>query len=413
MKEQLLSQVPLFAALPAKEIELLASTLRECEIAQDTVMFREDEPADRFYILLDGQLEIIKALGTPDQKLLGVRGPGSFIGEMGLLSANGRRTASVRARTPLKLLEMTRADFDALLHREPMLAYEMMRVLSARLHELENMTIIDLREKNRQLTEAYEELKAAQTQIIEKEKLERELEVAREIQQSILPRRLPTVAGFDFGARMAPTRAVGGDFFDFIRLDGDQLGIVIGDVSDKGVPAAIFMALTSSLLRAEAIHASSPREALRSVNRQLLEVNDTGMFVTVLYGVLNISTRKFTYVRAGHELPILFDATGELSALPPGAGQPLGLLRDPVLDEQKLTLAPQSTLLLYTDGVTDATSAQNEFFGLERLHDAVRGKRTCPAPAICDQLFEEITEFCCGMPQHDDITLLAVQVTER
>src|SRR5207302_6921336 len=135
--------------------------------------------------------------------------------------------------------------------------------------EAENRTIRDLQEKNLQLTQAYERLKLAQAQLIEKEKIEKELEVARGIQESMVPRKLPQLPGFDFGARMLPARAVGGDFFDFIPLNDGALGIVIGDVSDKGVPAALFMALTSNLLRAEAQRGSSVSDALLHVHRQL------------------------------------------------------------------------------------------------------------------------------------------------
>src|SRR5439155_21220972 len=129
--------------------------------------------------------------------------------------------------------------FDALLHRQPSLAYEMVRVLSVRLRESDDSTIRDLQEKNRQLTLAYEELQAAQAQIIEKEKLEYELQVARELQERMLPRALPGMEGFDFGARMVAARAVSGDFFDFIVLDDDAVGVVVGDVCGKGLPAAL------------------------------------------------------------------------------------------------------------------------------------------------------------------------------
>src|SRR6185369_6950135 len=326
MKEQVLKQVALFASLPAREIEYLAATLQSREFDAGVVFIHEDESAEHFFILLEGQTEIIKALGTPNERLLGVGEAGSFIGEMGLINPGSRRTASVRARTRVELLEMTRPEFDALLHREPSLAYKMVRVLSLRLEQAENRTIRDLQEKNLQLTQAYEQLKAAQVQLVEKEKMEREMEVARGIQQSMVPRKLPHLPGFDFGARMTPARAVGGDFFDFIPLSESTLGIVIGDVSGKGVPAALFMALTSNLLRAEARRASSVGDALRHVHQQLLEINDAGMFVSLLYGVLNGTTREFRYGRAGHELPLLYDARGELVALPYTDGQPLGAM---------------------------------------------------------------------------------------
>ena len=185
---------------------------------------QEDLLADQFYIVLDGQVEIIKALGTGEERTLGLRGPGSFLGEMSLLSAEQRYTASVRACTDLQLLEMTRSDFDALLHRQPSLAYNLLTVMSARLNESENHTIRDLQEKNRQLAQAYEELKAAQAQLIEKEKLEAELKIARDLQRNILPRIKLRISGLDFGMVIEPMTSVGGDFFDFIELDRGSRG---------------------------------------------------------------------------------------------------------------------------------------------------------------------------------------------
>jgi serine phosphatase RsbU (regulator of sigma subunit) len=409
ISDPILSRVPLFATLPASEIKHLQKALRRSEIPANSILFHEGERGDRFYIVLDGQVEIVQALGTADERLAGVRGPGEYFGEMSLLNRDALRTMSVRARTPVHLLEMARADFDGLLHRQPVLAYAMASVLSARLQESSDATIRDLQEKNRQLAQANEELKAAQAQIIEKEKLEHELQLAREIQESILPRSLPQLGGFDFGARMAPARSVGGDCFDFIALGGDSLGIVVGDVSGKGIPAAIFMALARSLLRAEGSRAASPREALQNVNRHLFGMNEAEMFVTVLYGVLNRGTREFQFVRAGHEMPIVVDGRGEAVTLPPGRGQPLGVIPEPALDEQRLIMLPGSTLLIYTDGVTDALNPQGAFFGLERLQEAVRANRQASAQALCDRLLQAVIEHQGVAPQHDDVTLVAVQ----
>ena len=187
---------------------------------------------------------------------------------------------------------------------------------------------------------------------------------------------------------MVPARAVGGDFFDFIPLNESTLGIVIGDVSGKGVPAALFMALTSNLLRAEARRASSVSDALRHVHQQLLEINDAGMFVSLLYGVLNGPKREFRYARAGHELPLLYDARGELVELSYTDGQPLGAMDGILLDEQTVVLPSGSTVLFYTDGVTDVLDAQGNPFGLERLRQALSAQRSAPAQAICDTLLE-------------------------
>jgi len=411
MNEQILQQVTLFESLPPNEVRYLAELLHYREFSAGTVFIRESEIADHFFILLEGQIEVIKALGTANERVLDVDEAGSFIGEMGLINPGSRRTASVRARTPARLLEMTRADFEALLQRQPELAYKIVRVLSLRLEQHQNRTIRDLQEKNLQLTQAYEQLKAAQAHLIEKEKMEKELEVARGIQQSMVPRKLPHLSGFDFGARMMPARAVGGDFFDFIPLSESTLGIVIGDVSDKGVPAALFMALTSNLLRAEARRTSSVSDALRHVHRQLLEINDAGMFVTLLYGVLNGATREFRYARAGHELPLVVNAGGELVALPYADGQPLGAMDDILLDEQTVVLPTGSTVLLYTDGVTDALDAQGNQFGLDRLRQALPARRSDSAQALCDTLLEMTAAYRAATPQYDDITLVAVRVT--
>jgi serine phosphatase RsbU (regulator of sigma subunit) len=303
---------------------------------------------------------------------------------------------------------MSHVDFETVLHQQPTLAYEVMRELSRRLRDTDNATIRDLQEKNLQLAQAYQELQAAQAQIIEKEKIEQELQVARRIQESILPRTLPRRRGFDFGARMVPARAVGGDFFDFISFDSHTVGISIGDVSDKGVPAAIFMALTRSLLRAEAHRLDSPAQVLRRVNQHLLDMNEAGMFVTVLYGVLNQTTREFTYARAGHEIPLLFDPHGEVIPLEWGLGQPLGVLDQPALDERQITLPPSSTFLMHTDGATDALNEQGDSFGYDPLQTVVCAHLGEPAQAVCDRVIEAILDYQGASPQQDDVTLVGV-----
>lgn len=410
MKESIIQRVPLFSSLPESEIKYLAETLRSIDLGPNEIVFREGDHGDDFYMVVLGEIQVIKSLETEDERLLAVRGPGNYVGEMSLFDRDGRRTASVRTSTPSQLLVMTRADFDALLHRRPTLAYELVRELSARLNEAHNTTIRDLRDKNRQLTQAYDELKAAQEQLVEKERLEKELAVARQIQQSILPSTLPQIPGLELGARVLPTRAVGGDLFDLIDLGDGNLGLAIADVSDKGVPAAIFMALTRSLLRAEARRSTSPQTVLQNVNRVLLDMNDAGMFVTVLYGVLNGATHEFHYVRAGHELPLALSAQGDWIEIPSGLGQPLGLFDGVPLDEQRLTLAPGSLLVTYTDGVTDQRNEQGRFFGTELLCQAVAAYREGAAQRVCDQLLEAVNSFRGSAPQSDDITFVVVQV---
>ncbi|MBL8056658.1 MAG: SpoIIE family protein phosphatase [Anaerolineales bacterium] len=408
---QQLAGVPLLATLPPSELEALAARLRELTFAPGTHLVREGERGDQFYLILEGQLEVVKAEGSPDERLVGVRGPGEYIGEMSLFNPDSERTASVRARQATRVLEMTRADLDQLLQRQPQLAYTMVRVLSQRLTDAHNQTIHSLQVKNRELTEAYTALQAAQAQLIEKERLERELQVAAAIQLSILPRTLPQLAGVDLGAHMTPARAVGGDFYDALPLDAERLGLVIGDVTDKGVPAAIFMARTHAFWRAEAARGGSPRAVLERVNAHLLETNAEGLFVTVLYGLLNCRTGAFTYARAGHDTPRLVAPDGTPLELPFAVGEPLGILPAPALDEQTVQLPAGGLLLLYTDGVTEAWDAQSRPFGEGRLDAVLRDQAPAPAQAVCERVRQAVAAYRGPAPQADDVTLLAARAT--
>jgi sigma-B regulation protein RsbU (phosphoserine phosphatase) len=407
----LLRRVPLFADLPIEEIEHLATTLQPAVYDANTLLFREGDLGDHFYVVLSGTIAIIKAMGTPDERLFGLRGPGEFVGEMSLLNQDGLRTASVRVKEDARVLELTRADFDALLHRYPTLAYSMLRVLSSRLRASNDTTIQDLHEKNRRLEQAYADLQAAQAQLIQQEALARELKLAREIQESMLPHRLPDLPGFELGARMLAARIIGGDFYDVIPLGDDRLGLVVGDVSGKGVGAALFMALTSSLLRAEASRTGSPEETLRAVNRHLLTYTTHSMFVTVLFGILHRETRRFDFVRAGHDLPLILDHLGKQHSLILGRGHPLGLFPNPALDVQTAILPPGGLLVLYSDGATEAMNQENELFGLDRIVATVRQRLQASAQELCTHLLATLAAYCGDAPQSDDITLLVLRAT--
>jgi serine phosphatase RsbU (regulator of sigma subunit) len=409
MDEDLIHRVPLFAALPREELDRLKDDLRTLEIGEGEFLLFEGDAGDRLYIVLSGELEVVKAVSTKEERVLNRLRPRDYLGEVSLLEPVGLRTASVRALTDSKLLEMTREDFERLLQRRPAVAFHIARVLSSRLREADRLTIRDLELKNRELEQAYRDLKAAQMQLVEKEKLEHELSLAREIQKSMLPRSIPTMAGFDFGACMVPAKTVGGDFFDFIPLGPEALGIAIGDVSGKGVPAALFMAMARSLLRAEARNNRSPKEVLQRVNSHLRDLNEGDMFVTILYGLINRKARSFEYARAGHEIPVLCDPQGRLLTLPREKGQVLGVIDSPSLDRQKIQLAPTSTLLLYSDGVTDAADLQSERFGIKRVQEALCASGQKPAQSVCDHLLQRVSEHQAGVPAFDDITLVAIR----
>ncbi len=410
MDEDIIRSVPIFSSLPDEEVEHLAETLDLKEIPQGTLLLEEDARGVRYYIIVDGEVEVIKALGTADERILGIRGPGSFVGEMSLFSEDGLHTASVRARTDLTLLEMSHSDLDDLLHRHPSFAYGMMLTISRRLDESENITIRDLRRKNVELQRAYDDLKAAQEELIEKEALERELDVARDIQRSILPREFPDCPYLEFGANITPMAQVGGDFFDFIPLGGDRFGIAIGDVTDHGVPAALFMMLTATLLRVISQQFSSPKEVLIEVNRRLMRMNEAEMFVTLLYGVFDCSDKSFRYARAGHELPVVFCSDGEIMQVDKKPGQPLGLFNSPSLDEHVLYLPEKCLLMMYTDGVPNTLDQERQMFGMERFLDVMKSVPRRNAQEICDHVIGALEEYRGAETPYDDVTLVSVRV---
>jgi phosphoserine phosphatase RsbU/P len=245
--------------------------------------------------------------------------------------------------------------------------------------------------------------------MIEKERLERELEIARQIQNSILPQEMPSAAGYQFGALMKPARAVGGDFFDFIPLAGGKWGVVIGDVSDKGTPAALFMALTYSLLRAIARRTENPAHTLREVNEHLLEINSSGMFVTLVYGILDPASREFAYARAGHTHPLILYPDGTHILLPKKPGQPLGLFDEPLLDEQAIQLPYGGCVLMYSDGLSETENQQGEVYEENRLIQFINEHSSLNAQDLCNQIYEDVSSFAGKTNPHDDFTVVAVQ----
>lgn len=405
-----LRRIPLFACLPQDEIKYLASKLISEEHPAGHILFREGSAEDGVYVLLKGEVEILKSVDTRNERRLGVRKGISLIGEMSLFSRDRQRTATVRSLTPLSLYKMKHSDFDVVLHRQPQLAYELIGLLSNRLEDSENLTIIDLKEKNEKLRKAYRELKAAQKQIIEKEKLEHELDLSSKIQQSILPEKLPKHRGFDFGALMIPAHAVGGDFYGFVPLDKNRIGVVIGDVCDKGVPAALFMSMAYSLIRVEAQNTKSPVKVLKQVNRHLLQMMTTSnMFVTLIYGVLNFENGRFHYARAAHPAPIMLDNQGETVNIPVKSGQPLGLFANPPIDEERITIPYGGTLLLITDGLNEASNLEGRDFGDDGVAKSLAAGRHKKAQLVCEHLRDDIQIFSKGLAQGDDLTTVVIK----
>ena len=243
--------------------------------------------------------------------------------------------------------------------------------------------------------------------------MERELQMARAVQASLLPQEAPQMPGWAFEARWQPARTVSGDYYDFIALDGGRLGFVIADVSDKGMPAAVFMALTRSTIRATASHIPSPADALAEANRLICADSTDGMFVTLFYAMLDPLSGRLTYVNAGHNPPLLCRASGHgeaelLDELRP-TGMALGIVEDFPFEQHTLELQPGDLLMLYTDGVPDATGEGQQQFGMDRLRRVVLDRQSAPVSSLVSALERSIGEFTGGAAQFDDIAILAVK----
>jgi len=387
----------------------LAQIAREQAFAAGDVLLRQDDRGREFYVIAEGQVAVTRHLASPDAQTLAHRGPGDIIGEMSLLD-DAPRFASIHALTEVHALAFDETAFQTLLAHSLPATLQVLRLITARLRESDRQVIADLRRKNEELARAYRELQAAQAEIIEKKRLERELEIAAEVQQSLLPKTFPALPGLRFAARNVPARHVGGDFYDVMILDEEHVGVVAADVSDKGAHAAIFMAVTRSLLRAVAGLDPSPRLTLQRVHNLLLEVSTSDMFVTVFYGVLHLPTRQFCYARAGHDQPLLYQSHDGSIRLLGGRGRFLGMMPSLELEDYQIQLAAGDVIVFYSDGITDANNAAGERFGLGHVHALLTTHHDAAPDTLCDAILAAVTEFQGSAPQFDDQTLLVMQV---
>jgi sigma-B regulation protein RsbU (phosphoserine phosphatase) len=242
---------------------------------------------------------------------------------------------------------------------------------------------------------------------VEKGRLERELQVARELQSSLLPRAAPQVAGWDFAARWQPAREVAGDYYDFIPGEGpERLGLVIADVTDKGMAAALFMALTRSTVRACLARSATPAAGVAVANQLIASDATNGMFVTLCYAQINLATGEVTFVNAGHNPPLIYTAADDDWLSLARTGMALGVLAEAPYEQRTHSLASGDFVLLYTDGVTDARNAAGEDFGVKRLQAVVAQNRTAPAAGLLSALERALDEFTGAAAPFDDLTLV-------
>jgi len=373
-----------------------------------TVLVHQDAVEHVFYVVSEGSALVYQTLPNGEERPLYVKHPGEFFGEMALID-DSVRTASVRALAPLTVLEITEELFDEVLQRSPTLAGSVLRNAVRSLRDSDRRTIEELRAKTELLDHAYHELQAAQTQLVEREVLRHELEVAAALQRDMLPVEFPRHCDLAFAAHNTPARQVGGDLYDVLRVDADHLGLLLADVSDKGVHAALYMAIAHTLFHTWSKHAPSPAEVARHVHEGLLDASSKDeMFVTAFYGVLNCKTRELRYVRAGQDRPLLVPGDGSPVRDLPGDGRFLGMMEDFAIKEYRYTLVPGDALAVYSDGVPDATNERGERYGTARLRMLLERLRGRSAARLVEAIVADVLAHQGAAPQFDDMTLLVV-----
>lgn len=246
---------------------------------------------------------------------------------------------------------------------------------------------------------------------LERAQVQRDLDLARELQGGLLPKIFPTrqeSPGIELYARLDPAKEVSGDLYDFFFVEPGKLCFVVGDVSGKGIAAGIFMAVTRTLIRATAVPGRNPLEILNRVNAQLARENQANLFVTMILGLVDTQSGKIVYGQGGHNPPVLLSAEGKPAYEPPG-GMPLGVFDDAKFGERELQLKPGETLLVYTDGVTEAMNEARDLFGEDRLLEAVTRQAGRTAEKLTERVVEKVEDFVREAERSDDITLLAIK----
>ncbi len=409
MDKTRLAQAELLAGLSPDEADFLAQIARVVEYAPGEILFHEGDDSDTFSVVLEGQVEVFKSAQSGPERRLAVLEGQEFLGEMSLFFQTRKRSAGARSLGRAVVLEIPNAGFEALLKRRPDLVFTILQVTVQRMRSTEDATIQDLRAKNAELEQAYRDLKLAQEKLLARERLETELALARKIQEGLLPRQLPELEHWRMAALWKPALEVSGDFYDFLPLPGGALGLVIGDVTGKGMPAALVMATTRSVIRSVAYGQPglrSPGELLAQINDLLCPDMPPNMFVTCLMAVLDPAGGGLVFANAGHNPPYLRCAAGvrELRA----RGMPLGLLPGMAYEVQEAALAPGDSLLAYSDGLVEAHNPQGQMFGGPRLEGLL------DSPLQGEDLFGlllgELARFTGeAWLQEDDVTLVALR----
>ncbi len=371
---------PLLPPILSPEDMAWFATDERVRVPEGTAVIREGEPGDTMFVLLEGELAVT-VRGKPIDHLY----PGSVLGEMAMVDDRSRSATAV-AVGDVELVRFDRPRFLELIRQTPEFAARVMNIMSVRTRRL-------MQEE------------------VRRQRMEEELAIGHRIQLSLLPRGCPQVPGYSFAAGYRAAHEVGGDLYDFIVQPDDRakVHLVIGDVTGKGVPAALYMAVSRTLLHTYALDGYGPGEALRRVNDFIREDAASPLLLSAFYAILDAGSGRLTYANAGHNPPLrLRAATGELELLE-SRGLLLGAFNSFVADERSCTLDPGDFIVFFTDGITEARNAAGAFMDDEGLEAIVRSRPWSSAEAVVTAITDAVDAFAGGAAQADDYTVVVLQ----
>lgn len=401
--------------LPREDLEVLKDTVVVSTHPAETIICHEGDVEYVLYIIQEGNVAFTKKMEHGDQ-LLGYKGTGEFFGELGVLD-HAPRAATVHAISDCTLIEIHEDALDILLARNPSVSRAIMRGITRSMRDTDQITIAklqftneELARTNQDLAKALDDLRAAQAELLRRERIKRDLEIATQVHKGILPVSFPDIPHFEFAAAARPAREIGGDLYDVININNEQVGLVMADASGKSVQAAIYMAIVKALILSQAQANLSTAEVAHRVHNLLMKVSTAEMFVTVFYANLNHHTRHMSYVRGGHDRPVFYQAASGTTRLLEPPGRFLGLLPNLIVEEDGLTFEPGDVLVCYSDGVTDAVrAADKSMYGLDRLREIVTHEHHHSAQELVDIIVDDVDRFRDGADQPDDLTLLVTK----
>lgn len=385
-KIEFLGTIPLFSSLPPDRLAKIAEFVEEKTYPPNTFLFHEGDPGDFLYLILSGEVSLIKE-GIPLKTL---RQRGDCMGEMALIDQSPR-SASLMALTELRSLRLSRDHFNRVLNENPPISLELLKVMSTRLREDLHLQVDAIRQE------------AARS---------RELKLAAEVQRSLLPRAELHLPYLHTTGYCEPAHTVGGDYYDYLILSPERIGIVIGDVMGHGFHSALFVAMVKSCLQTQIRQASSVSKVIESINHAV-EQAQTGIFLSLCYMVINARSHTLTYANAGHPFPYHYHRrTGCLETLE-STCIPLGMLPGMMLPRRYFRRRPWESgdvLLLYSDGVTEAANLHEEEFGAERLSSLFLANVDRSSEEIKEAILDALDMHCQGKPRTDDVTLIVIKL---